>query len=45
MSKTFSNIYNENKPTTVDFEKRVNLKDLMNEDLLTVIKISYMRTQ
>ena len=45
MSMTFSNIYNENKPTKVDFEKRVNLKDLMNEDLLTVIEISYMKTQ
>ena len=45
MSITFSSIYNENKPTKVDFEKRVNLKDLMNEDLLTVVEISYMKTQ
>ena len=40
MSITFSNIYNENKPTKVDFEKRVNLKDLMNEDLLLMIQQS-----
>ena len=45
MSITFSNIYNENKPKKVDFEKRVNLKDLMNEVLLTVVEISYMKTQ
>ena len=45
MSKTFSNIYNENKPATVDFKKRVNLKDLVNEDSLTVTEISYMKTQ
>ena len=45
MNKTFSNIYNENKPATVDFTKRVNLKDLVNEDSLTVTEISYMKTQ
>ena len=45
MSNKFSNIYNENKPATVDFTKRVNLKDLINEDSLTVTEISYMKTQ